>query len=112
MRKPKPRAIEFPEDRFIQSFYDRFPHIRQAPLDLASNEPPVVRRYALRALELLQGGSTPKQARRIADREFQAAGLLDAPVRYIDTTDTMHVASACGFWQGARASWFSADSLL
>lgn len=80
MRKPKPRPIEFPEDRFIQSFYDRFPHVRQTPLDLGSSEPPVARRYAQRALELMHGGCTPKQARRIADQEFQAAGLLGAPV--------------------------------
>lgn len=80
IRKPKPRPIEFPEDRFIQSFYDRYPHIRQTPLDLASNDPPVARRYALRALELMQCGSTPKQARRLTDREFQAAGLLNPPV--------------------------------
>ena len=76
VRKPKPRPIEFPEDRFIQSFYDRYPHVRQMPMDLHSDEPPLARRYALRALELWQGGQTPKRARRIADREFQEAGLL------------------------------------
>jgi hypothetical protein len=79
-RKPKPRPIEFPEDRFIQSFYDRFPHVRQIPMDLHSNEPPLARRYALRALELWQGGQTPKRARRIADREFRKAGLLTVQV--------------------------------
>jgi hypothetical protein len=46
------------------------------PMDLHSDEPPLARRYALRALELWQGGQTPKRARRIADREFQEAGLL------------------------------------
>ena len=80
-RKPKPRPIEFPEDRFIQSFYDRYPQVRQMPMDLHSKEPPLARQYALRALELWQGGRTPKEARRIADREFQRAGLLTAQVR-------------------------------
>lgn len=83
MRKPKPRSIVFPEDRFIQSFYDRFPAAQQAPLDLASAGPPVARKFALRQLELVEEGRTPKQARSIVDREFREAGLLDLPVSLV-----------------------------
>ena len=69
-------------------------------MDLHSKEPPLARQYALRALELWQGGQTPKQARRIADREFQRAGLLTAQVR-----DERFVAastwSTCSGWRFA-----------
>lgn len=55
----------------------------QAPLDLASSEPPVARKFALRQLQLVEAGRTPKQARAAVDREFREAGLLDPPVTFI-----------------------------
>lgn len=73
----KPKPIVYPEDRYIQSFYDRYPQARQEPLDLQGPEPPLARRFALRQLELVEGGTSPREARQIVDDELQALGVLN-----------------------------------
>lgn len=69
----KPPAIEFPEDRLMQSYYARHPEAKLEPIWLDSTDPPTGKRYALRQLVLMQHGMSRTAARRQVDAEFAAA---------------------------------------
>ena len=63
--RQKPKRIEFPEDRLIQSYYAKHPEAAAEPIDLTSFTPPTARRFALQQLALMQErGLTRKQAER------------------------------------------------
>lgn len=77
--KPPPPVV-FPEDRFVQSFQDRYPHMQEQAIDLLADEVPPARRFALRQMELMESGIPRLTSRRMVDKELREAGILTPKV--------------------------------
>lgn len=70
---PAPKPIVFPEDRLIQSYMARHPETKMNPISLRSREPAPARAFAMRQLELIEGGMTQHAARLQVEAETDAA---------------------------------------
>lgn len=78
--KKSPPTVVFPEDQFVQSFQDRYPHMQEQAIDLLADEVPPARRFALRQMELMESGVSKTKARRIVDEELRKAGVISFKV--------------------------------
>ncbi|KDD72912.1 hypothetical protein H632_c2742p0, partial [Helicosporidium sp. ATCC 50920] len=70
-RGGRPPTIRFPEDRLVQAYYAKFPQARLAPLDMSSFEPPRVRRFVTRQMELMEGGMERRAAFKAVEEEMK-----------------------------------------
>jgi len=67
---------QFPEDRLIQSFYSRHPNALFEAVDLASFEPPLMKKAAIRQLALIQAGMPKKEAIRTVEEDMRSKGTF------------------------------------
>lgn len=75
------RRAEFPEDKLIQSFYDRYPNAKYIPVDLRSFDPPLAKKFAVRQLALMETGMSKQEAQAQVEGQMRESGELVFPPR-------------------------------
>lgn len=71
----RPPRIDFPEDRLLAVYYQKYPEAKLEAVDLTSFEPPAARRFVLRQQQLMEQGVERKAAFAAVETENEAAGL-------------------------------------
>lgn len=89
--KKKPPTLIFPEDRYVQSFQDRYPQMQEQAIDLLADQVPPARRFALRQMELMESGVPKSTARRMVDKELLDEGIIHLKVEQSSAINNVQI---------------------